>query len=1084
MPYKSPYIIIIIFLCCCFLFPTNGPAQRSVTDSLRQEIAKAKSDTSRVLLVKELALAMGNENRDSALLLLQGALPLAERSGFKAGQFELWHAMGSIYGSQSKIDSAIIAEEKARQIALESGDKKRLATALRALGMAYNTINKKRKALNLLEQSLQLAVEIRDRSQEAQVLKNMGSVYSYLTVFDTADITFNRVLKLHEESGDKKRQGNILMNLGNNAARSADLDKAIRYYERSLSVWREIGNPGGEALVYRMMGYSCFVLGHLPRALEYYQENLKLVEPLKGKERAIGLESIAEVYLSMEDYPRALEYYEQAAKQWESLGSQIHQSDLKRKKAKVFLLSKDYNTALQLLNQSFHFRKSNSQNIYTSDLHRDIGLCYEHLNQLDSAIIFLQQAVDISTQANNFLIKSQSHIALGRIFHKQNRTDQAIFQLNEAIKAARFSGLEEQEMEATKELSQVYKSQNNYTQAFLHLEHYNMLKDSLFNEKNIKKITRLEANYEFEKEKQQLAFQREKEIEKQRDVQRNMWIALGIALLFIFTIVWYYRSKQKGNAALNRLNKALMEQKAVVEKQKEKLEELDEIKSRFFTNISYEFRTPLTIISGMIDQVKTKPDVWLDKGSNMIKRNVDGLLNLVNQILDLRKLESDEMQVNMIQGDIIYYLHYILESHHSFAQGKEIQLHFLPMQDKLVIDYDPDKLLRIVSNFLSNAIKFTPKKGHIYFHVDHKSENGSEALQIRVQDTGPGIPEDQLAHIFDRFYQVDNSTTWKGEGTGIGLALTKELVHLLKGEITVKSSIGKGTSFTVSLPITRNAVLQDEHEPTALEGSAATTTPDLQPVPEGKGTADISKSSLLLVEDNPDVVQFLISCLEADYQLMVARDGQAGIDLAIEQVPDLIVSDVMMPEKDGFELCDTLKKDERTSHIPIILLTARADMDSRISGLERGADAYLSKPFEQKELLVRLKNLLKLRQKLQKRYRSFEPIESPASPEDMFVQKVRKAVEDKMGDEDFGILHLCRAVALSRAQLHNKIKALTGLSTSHYIRSIRLQKAKQLLNKGELNVSEVAYEVGFKDPKYFSRLFIEAFGIPPSKTRK
>ncbi len=514
----------------------------------------------------------------------------------------------------------------------------------------------------------------------------------------------------------------------------------------------------------------------------------------------------------------------------------------------------------------------------------------------------------------------------------------------------------------------------------------------------------------------------------------------------------------------------------------EQLRDLDEIKSRFFTNIAHEFRTPLTIISGMANQIKENPELWLEKGIKMISRNSDSLLNLVNQILDLRKLEAGKLQLNLVQGDVMQYLNYMLESFQSLAESKELQLHFLSGGGSFYMDYDPEKLLRIVSNLLSNAIKYTREGGNVYLMVDQVANT----LQIRVKDTGVGIPADQLPFIFDRFYQVDDSSTRPGEGTGIGLALTKELVKLLDGDIRVESTLGKGSTFFVTLPIHQKAPLTVIAQPAAVQ--FVPQTPEKAEVISHLEVSKKELPSLLIVEDNYDVVQYLIACLEGLYQLEVAKDGQEGIEKAIELVPDIIISDVMMPHKDGFALCETLKTDERTSHIPIILLTAKTDDDSRISGLRRGADAYLAKPFNKQELIVWLEKLLELRRKLQQRYSSLEPMmptgDAAVQQEDEFIQKVRQAVEANLDDEDFGILQLCRAVHLSRAQVHNKIKALTGDSTSIFIRNIRLHKAKSVLLKSDLNISQVAYEVGFRDPKYFSKTFFELFGVLPGEWRK
>ena len=567
---------------------------------------------------------------------------------------------------------------------------------------------------------------------------------------------------------------------------------------------------------------------------------------------------------------------------------------------------------------------------------------------------------------------------------------------------------------------------------------------------------------------------------------KQYWFYLLCAFPFaLFTFLWIQRLMSEKNRMAIEIQKAtekIQKDKTLIEQQAEQLLELDKAKSRFFTNISHEFRTPLTIISGMVDQVKSKPELWLEKGTTMIKENTHNLLNLINQILDLRKLETQNLELNLVQGDIVQYLRYIISSFQPFAKSNGLQLHFLAVQSSIQMDYDADKMLRIVSNLLSNALKYTPKEGHVYFHVDKKEINAEDFLQIRVQDTGKGIPKDQIQHIFDRFFQVNEKTITKtGQSTGIGLALVKELVKLMNGSIKVESELEKGTTFEIQLPITTNSpVTNVQTELPDYIAQVESSTPEAFI----QSSEPAEKPNLLIVEDNADVVQFLIAYLEEHYHLLIARNGQEGIDKAIEQVPDLIVSDVMMPQKDGFELCDTLKTDERTSHIPIILLTAKADFESKIEGLEKGADAYLAKPFEPKELLVRLEKLLELRKQLQQKYKSFSPQSTGSSPEDAFIQKVQKAVLDNLDNEDFGIVHLCRTLAMSRTQVHHKIKALTGKSTSIFIRSIRLQKGRELLQTTDLSVSEVAYRVGFRQHSHFSKFYSEEFGETPSRTRK
>jgi len=381
---------------------------------------------------------------------------------------------------------------------------------------------------------------------------------------------------------------------------------------------------------------------------------------------------------------------------------------------------------------------------------------------------------------------------------------------------------------------------------------------------------------------------------------------------------------------------------------------------------------------------------------------------------------------------------------------------------------------------------------------DHPMTNtNARLLTFTVRDTGQGIPADKLPHIFERFYQVDDTTTRKGEGTGIGLTLVAELLKAMQGNIQVKSKEGKGTTFMVQLPITNIAKLADEKDwdtEAITEVSHATLAipTDLQVVIEEEKS--LNRPSILIVEDNADVIHFLISCLKDSYNIEIAMDGEEGIEKALEDIPDLIVSDVMMPKKDGFELCQTLKIDERTSHIPIVLLTAKADIEARLEGLQKGADAYLNKPFHQEELLIILNSQLKLRKTLQARFSQLIPTEAflndstetaiDIALEDAFLQKIRAILEKDLSNSEIGMPQLICGLGMSRSQIYKKVKALTGLSPSRYIRTIRLHHAQQLLENGELNVSEIAYEVGFSSPVYFSDIFFEEFDIRPNETRK
>ena len=544
------------------------------------------------------------------------------------------------------------------------------------------------------------------------------------------------------------------------------------------------------------------------------------------------------------------------------------------------------------------------------------------------------------------------------------------------------------------------------------------------------------------------------------------------ALFIMFAIYWIFRFSLK---------------RKIEHQENLKLKELSTIKSQLYTNITHEFRTPLTVIkgvaSGIAEDLNEKEQKKFDDKLEMIERNSDKLLHLVKQMLDMSKIEEGKMKVDLIRDNIVSYLQYVLESFQSMADAKNIKLVFYHETDKVIMDYDQDKIFMIASNLLSNAIKFTPQRGKVIFHVKREAINETDNLVIKVQDSGIGIEKEHLEHIFDRFYQVDNTSTRRGEGTGIGLALTKELVEMMKGEITVKSTSGERTEFRVTIPITNNAALQKAKPLKTKQTEPENGTVDF--IIEDKKENGLPLA--LVVEDNPDVAKYIISCLKGKYRVKWAPDGGQGIDAAVNSIPDIIISDVMMPVKDGFEVCETLKQDERTSHIPIVLLTAKATDNDRIEGLSYGADAYLTKPFNKQELFVRLEQLIKIRKQLQEKYSRVEisiTEKTEPSVEDKFLIKVIEIIEKNIDNPKLDSILLAEGLSLSESQLYRKLKAVSGKSISRFIREIRLSAAKNLIETTTINISQIAYQCGFNDPAWFSRIFKKEFGDSPGRFRK
>ncbi len=469
----------------------------------------------------------------------------------------------------------------------------------------------------------------------------------------------------------------------------------------------------------------------------------------------------------------------------------------------------------------------------------------------------------------------------------------------------------------------------------------------------------------------------------------------------------------------------------------------------------------------------------LEPKFSILTRNTKKLLFLINQMLDLSKIESGNMNLKLVQADIVPFIKVNLDSFHSLSANKNIELIFYNENDQIIMDFDPEKISIIISNLLSNAIKFTPENGRIILHIKKTIQNNFPHLILKIKDNGIGIKKKDQEHVFDRFYQVDDATMG---GTGIGLSLTQELVLLMDGEIIVKSKLDQGTEFKIDLPITNKA---KELEKVTFKYLLPTDKIQEDNQYELSDNHYEDLPHILIIEDNKDVAHYIASGLIDQYEIIFAQDGEEGIEKAFDKIPDLIITDVMMPKADGFKVCEVLKNDERTSHIPVIMLTARTFEKDKIKGFAHGADAYLTKPFNQNELLIRIEQLILLRKKIQKKFQKTGFLININSPkEENFINKCISAIQQNLGDENFRSAQLSFSVNLSESQLYRKLKAVTNLSTAVFIRDVRLRSAKEMLQKTDKNISEVAYSCGFSNPDWFSKSFKEKFGYTPSDFRQ
>ncbi len=545
---------------------------------------------------------------------------------------------------------------------------------------------------------------------------------------------------------------------------------------------------------------------------------------------------------------------------------------------------------------------------------------------------------------------------------------------------------------------------------------------------------------------------------------------LGGVSVLIFLVQIYFTRNERA------LKEEVEKQNTLLEVQSDQLKELDKMKSNFFANISHEFRTPLTLIQGILDRRETPSQ----EDCTVMAKNADRLLQLINQLLDLAKLESGKMQLKKQTINLNSEARKIAQLFGSVAEMKGIQFRLnnhsiLDGQVEAVLaELDPEQIHKVLTNLISNALKFCPEGGKIDINI----KDGNTSVQLIFSNTGEDIPKEQLPLLFNRFHQLDSGSTRASEGTGIGLSLVHEIVSLHGGEISV-SSENQLVRFEIFLPKGQLGPLAE----------TAVYTKVIEPLAQNKPTPAIVEGKdqlkILVVEDYPDLRSFINRILSESYTVIESSNGEEGVQKALEEIPDLIISDIMMPKKDGNQLCAELKNHPATDHIPIILLTARAGKEDKFEGLDHGADDYLTKPFDESELLVRIRNLIQNRKKLQQKYQKeiwLKPGEvKVTSTQEKFLEQLKEVVEEHLSNETLTAEELARNMALSRSQLHRKLKALTNQSATEFIRAYRLERGAELLMQQFGNVSEIAYEVGFSSRTYFSSCFQKHFGRSPSE---
>lgn len=1029
------------FICCSITFSYGQHRGKVVTDSLMKLLPKAGSDNRRIDLYNQLGREFRDRGvKDSSLLYAKKALALAKKNQYAKGEIDAHLNLGVTYREQQNHTQAmehlslLIKLSEREKIDIRRGD------GYDNLGHLYYALGDTAKSLENHLFSLKIRKQINDEYGIGNSCDNIGQIYAAKSHFSEALEYFTQSLNQFTKIGDTSRITLAMANVGHQNYYMGNAYLALERFSKALELYKKLNNEDGVIWMANLMAYVYSDIGYYDKALKYHFDRLKESEEQNLEDKIVENNAlIGRVYLRMGKYAEALEYQKKALELGEKINS-----------------------------------------VWVRYIYQYIGTIKESEGNAAQALDYYLKSYDISLKEQDVYWQAATKNSIGSTYFKLKDLVNAKKWLDEGLALSLRVGFMQDISNSYLYLSKIDSLQGNYKSAYENYQQYIHYKESLQQDEAKKLAMQLDFK---EKEMQSLRERRQAEkIAKQelqnKDLQRNTAVGgLLLMSLLVLAVLYLVRLRNK---------KIRIEQQNTELKQREieAVRETEQFKSRFLANISHEFRTPLTLINGNIELLKARLTADDLKKLEEMDQNGDRLLQLVNQLLDLSKMESGQYLLQYNKGNLLQELQTFVMAFDSYAVKEHIAftLEFDSNTREQLTEsrfmYSSEALQTIISNLISNALKFTPAGGNVCTTISFQEG----LLTITVSDSGTGIPEEYLSKVFERFYQVEEAYTTTQKGSGIGLAMVKELATLHGGDAMAENRPGGGCTFSVWIVCRKSEEMirpeEQETDRTVLMPSVVNEEVQLN------GDSE-EKPLLLVVEDQPELRKFIVDNIGNDFKCIEAPDGMIGLELSQKYVPDLIISDVMMPGLTGLELCAEIKNNSLTSHIPFILLTAKADQEDKISGLETGADDYIVKPFSIEELRLRIRNSIRLQQSVRKQFQNGQtPIAEEVaelSPRDReFLKKLTDYIEEHVSNSELGVNDLAEVVHLSLSQLTRKLKVITGNTPSDLIKNIRFQKASELLRSG-LNVSEVAWAVGFDNPAYFGKVFKKHVGVAPSE---
>lgn len=881
--------------------------------------------------------------------------------------------------------------------------------------------------------------------------------------------SLTRLRQYYKESDNAIGEMIILKYLGQAYRENNNFILAVEIHEAELNIATELCDTPAMIQALNNIGTNHRRMSILDDATKYHFSALNLCEKYSDKEsyrskknRVVSLNGIGNISLRIGDNATADSVFRKALAGEKELNSALGQAINYANLGAIFEENNMLDSAWVYYRKSMQMNIEAKSELGISLCHGHFGNLYEKEGEIKKAVTEYEKAYLMENKIDSWHWLNFC-LALVNIYIDQNNYSKALQLLDKANQKATTGRSLDRLASIYGLYSIIYDRTGNTDKAYKAYRLSKTYNDSVLNQQNLISVQNERVKYEYQRRQQEIDTINNK-FNSERQL-RNVIIISLVVILFLLII---------GVGMLIYLLKIKKREETI-------MKQVENMRSSFFTNITHEFRTPLTVIIGLGDRISGSNNIEnLKSVGETISRQGRNLLLLINQILDVSKLESSVSHSEYQHGDIVGYIHLIFDGAKVLANNKNIKYHFHPQEKSIGMDFIPDYITKIVGNLISNAIKFTPAEGLVIISTETKGKY----FILTVKDNGCGISKQDLPYIFDAFYQGNSNS--RSMGTGIGLSLVKHLVEAMNGTISVESEENKGTTFTINLPITQS----DNH---VVSLNEIPKVNDIF-VSDGKDTEseeidDDTHTRILIVEDNNDVSSFIGSIIN-DANIYYAQNGRVGLEKALQIVPDVIITDIMMPEMDGIEMCDKIRESYILCHIPIIIISAKADEKDKIKGIKSGADAYLYKPFNAEELNITINSLLERRKLLQENFtrnstKDSVSTEKLSTNDQVFLNKIIDLVHAQMATQSVNINDLADSLNITSRQLNRKINAITGDNISKYILQVRMLRAKQLLDSNkDYTIAEIAYKCGYEENSNFTRAFKMLYGITPTQYRK